>query len=406
MTRFRYKALNSAGELAEGEIEAASEQAAVAQLRESGHLPISFVESARDAAAAEKGGLFSRYRRLSHKQLVIFTRELARLIGAGVSLDRSLSILATVSDHAVERDLITRLIEDIRSGGTFADAIRAQGAPFGRLYINMVKAGEEGGALTVVLERLAEYLEKSREFRANIGAALIYPAILLVVSLLSLILLLTLVVPQFQRMFAEAGAALPLPTQIVIAVADWLQAYWWTLLLAALLLLLTIPKLLTRPGVKLRWDAFVLSLAGVGPLVRKIEVARFCRTLATLLSNGVVLLTALAIVKETLGNLALAGSVERIASSLKGGGTFSGPMLEDGVFPKLACHMVRVGEETGSLDQMLLDVADIYDKEVSQSLKKLLNLLEPLMILTLGVLIAAIIFSILLALLSINELAF
>ncbi|MCB1880855.1 MAG: type II secretion system F family protein [Chromatiaceae bacterium] len=406
MTRFRYKALNSAGELAEGEIEAASEQAAVAQLRESGHLPISFVESARDAAAAAQGGLFSRYRRLSHKQLVIFTRELARLIGAGVSLDRSLSILATVSDHAVERDLITRLIEDIRSGGTFADAIRAQGAPFGRLYINMVKAGEEGGALTVVLERLAEYLEKSREFRANIGAALIYPAILLVVSLLSLILLLTLVVPQFQRMFAEAGAALPLPTQIVIAVADWLQAYWWTLLLAALLLLLTIPKLLTRPGVKLRWDAFVLSLAGVGPLVRKIEVARFCRTLATLLSNGVVLLTALAIVKETLGNLALAGSVERIASSLKGGGTFSGPMLEDGVFPKLACHMVRVGEETGSLDQMLLDVADIYDKEVSQSLKKLLNLLEPLMILTLGVLIAAIIFSILLALLSINELAF
>ena len=143
-----------------------------------------------------------------------------------------------------------------------------------------------------------------------------------------------------------------------------------------------------------------------GPLVRKIEVARFCRTLATLLSNGVVLLTALAIVKETLGNLALAGSVERIASSLKGGGTFSGPMLEDGVFPKLACHMVRVGEETGSLDQMLLDVADIYDKEVSKSLKKLLNLLEPLMILTLGVLIAAIIFSILLALLSINELAF
>ena len=387
-------------------IEAASEQAAVAQLRESGHLPISFVESARDTAAAAQGGLFSRYRRLSHKQLVIFTRELARLIGAGVSLDRSLSILATVSDHAVERDLITRLIEDIRSGGTFADAIRAQGAPFGRLYINMVKAGEEGGALTVVLERLAEYLEKSREFRANIGAALIYPAILLVVSLLSLILLLTLVVPQFQRMFAEAGAALPLPTQIVIAVADWLQAYWWTLLLAALLLLLTIPKLLTRPGVKLRWDAFVLSLAGVGPLVRKIEVARFCRTLATLLSNGVVLLTALAIVKETLGNLALAGSVERIASSLKGGGTFSGPMLEDGVFPKLACHMVRVGEETGSLDQMLLDVADIYDKEVSQSLKKLLNLLEPLMILTLGVLIAAIIFSILLALLSINELAF
>jgi len=406
MTLFDYKALTRSGELLEGTIEAATEPAAVDQLRESGHLPISLTESARAAPAADGGGFFSRYQRLSQTQLTVFTRELARLIGAGVSLDRSLTILATVSDNPLERELITRLIEDIRGGGTFADAVRARGAPFGRLYINMVRAGEEGGALNIVLERLADYLEKSREFRANVSAALIYPAILLIVSLLSLILLLTLVVPQFQRMFDEAGAALPLPTQIVIAVADWLQSYWWVLLLLVLILLLGIPKLLQRPGVKLSWDAFLLSLVGVGPLIRKIEVARFCRTLATLLNNGVVLLTALAIVKETLGNLALAGSVERIARSLKGGGTFSGPMLEDGVFPKLACHMVRVGEETGNLDEMLMDVADIYDKEVGQSLKKLLNLLEPLMILTLGVLIAGIIFSILLALLSINELAF
>ena len=406
MTLFHYKALTPSGEVAEGEIEAASEQAAVARLRESGHLPISFEESVKSTASAGGGGLFSRYRRLSQPQLAVFTRELARLVGAGVSLDRSLTILATVSDNTVERDLITRLIEDIRAGGTFADAVRARGAPFGRLYINMVRAGEEGGALSIVLDRLADYLEKSREFRANIGAALIYPSILLIVSLLSLILLLTLVVPQFQRMFDEAGAALPLPTQIVIAMAEWLQNYWWTLLLLLLLLLLGIPRLISWPGVKQHWDKFLLSLVGIGPLVRKIEVARFCRTLATLLSNGVVLLTALAIVRETLGNLALAKSVERISTSLQGGGTFSGPMLEDGVFPKLACHMVRVGEETGSLDQMLMDVADIYDKDVAQSLKKLLNLLEPLMILTLGLLIAGIIFSILLALLNINELAF
>jgi len=406
MTLFHYKALTPAGEVSEGDIEAASEVAAVAQLRERGHLPISFVESTKSGVATGEGGGFSRYRRLSHTQLAIFTRELARLIGAGVSLDRSLTILASISDNAIEQRLITRLIEGIRAGGTFADVIRAQGAPFGRLYVNMVRAGEEGGALNIVLDRLADYLEKSREFRADISAALIYPTILLIVSLLSLILLLTLVVPQFQRMFDEAGAALPLPTQIVIAVADWLQSYWWTLLLLILLLLLGIPKLMTRPRVKLAWDEFLLSLYGIGPLVRKIEVARFCRTLSTLLSNGVVLLTALAIVKETLGNMALAKSVEDISSSLKGGGTFSGPMLEESEFPKLACHMVRVGEETGHLDEMLMDVADIYDKDVSQSLRKLLNLLEPLMILTLGVLIAGIIFSILLALLSINELAF
>lgn len=405
MTLFHYKALNPSGELAEGRMEAVNEQAAVAQLRESGYLPISFEESASGTAVAERGFL-SRYRRLSQTQLAIFTRELSRLIGAGVSLDRSLTILATVSDNAVEREMIKRLIEDIRAGGTFADAIKARGAPFGRLYVNMVKAGEEGGALPVVLERLADYLERSRELRANISTAMIYPAILLVVSVLSLILLLTFVVPQFQRMFEEAGAALPLPTQIVIAIADWLQNFWWVMLLVLLLLLISIPRLLNRPGIKQSWDRFMLSAAGIGPLLRKIEVARFCRTLATLLNNGVVLLTALAIVRETLGNLVLAQSVERIINSLKGGGTFSAPMLEDGLFPQLACHMVRVGEETGSLDQMLTDVADIYDKEVAHSLKKLLNLLEPLLILTLGVLIAGIIFSILLALLSINELAF
>lgn len=406
MTLYHFKALNPAGEIFEGDLEAASEAAAVERLRENGHLPISFVETAKSGASAEKSGLFTRYRQLSHAQLTVFTRELARLISAGVSLDRSLTILVSVSDNPVERELITRLIEDIRAGGTFADAIRARGAPFGRLYINMVRAGEAGGALNVVLERLADYLEKSREFRASIGAALIYPAILLVVSLVSLVLLLTLVVPQFQRMFDEAGAALPLPTRVVIAVADWLQDYWWVLLLLLLALLLGIPKLMARPGIRQRWDEFVLSLAGVGPLIRKIEVARFSRTLATLLSNGVVLLTALNIVRETLGNMTLAKSVETISSSLKGGGTFSGPMLEDGEFPKLACHMVRVGEETGRLDQMLMDVADIYDKEVSRSLTRLLSLMEPLLILTLGVLIAAIIFSILLALLSINELAF
>ncbi|HXK57356.1 MAG TPA: type II secretion system F family protein, partial [Gammaproteobacteria bacterium] len=323
MTLFHYKALTPAGEVSEGEIEAVSEQAAAARLRESGHLPISFEESVKGSYSTGSGGLFSRYRRLSQAQLSVFTRELSRLIGAGVSLDRSLTILATVSDHVVERDMITRLIEDIRAGGTFADAVRARGAPFSRLYFNMVRAGEEGGALNIVLERLADYLEKSREFRANIGAALIYPAILLIVSLLSLILLLTLVVPQFQRMFDEAGAVLPLPTRIVIAIADWVQNYWWALLLLLLVLLLSIPKLMARPGIKQRWDEFVLSLAGVGSLVRKIEVARFCRTLATLLSNGVGLLTALAIVRETLGNLALARSVERISRSLKGGGSFS-----------------------------------------------------------------------------------
>ncbi len=404
MPLYRYKAITPSGETVEGEMEAADEAAVIAYIKDKGQLPV------RAEQVSEKhvsdSGLLTRRGMVSRAQLTILTRELARLIGAGVSLDRSLTILAAVTDSAAERTLLTRLVEAIRGGASFADALKEQEGSFSRLYISMVRAGEEGGALRVVLDRLADYMEKSQAFRASIGAALIYPAILLSVSVLSLILLLTLVVPQFQRMFDEAGAALPLPTQIVIAIADWLQGNWWLLLLLLLLLLTLLPRLFARAGPRRAWDRFLLSLWGIGPLARKIEVARFCRTLSTLLSNGVVLLSALSIVKETMSNRILAEAVASIAERLKSGETLSAPMLEAGVFPKLACHMVRVGEETGRLEEMLGDVADIYDKEVQHSLKKMLALLEPLLILTLGVLIAAIIFSILIALLSINELAF
>lgn len=405
MPLFHYKAITQSGEVSEDEMEAASEEAVISRLKEVGHLPVR-VEQVQARSGSAAPGLLSRARGISRDQLNVFTRELARLIGAGVSLDKSLSILAAVADDEAGRKLVTRLIEEIRGGATFADALEAQGRAFSRLYISMVRAGEAGGALGLVLDRLADYLERAQQFRASISAALIYPAILLVVSLLSLILLLTFVVPQFQRMFDEAGAALPLPTQIVITIADWLQNYWWTLLLALLALLLLIPKAMAQPRFRESWDRFLLSLSGVGTLVRKIEIARFCRTLSTLLKNGVVLLTALSIVKETMNNRILANSVQSIAEGLKSGETLSRPMLEAGLFPKLACHMVRVGEETGRLDEMLMDVADIYDKEVQQSLKKMLSFLEPALILTLGVLIAGIIFSILIALLSINELAF
>ncbi|MCP3868268.1 MAG: type II secretion system F family protein [Gammaproteobacteria bacterium] len=405
MPVFRYKAIDPGGLVQEGELEAASEEAAIAHLKQGGQLPVSAQEVvARKRANGRR--LFSGGRSISRAQLTVITRELARLIGAGVPLEKSLTILISVSDVEVERKLLIRLVEEIRGGASFADAIEAQGNVFSRLYVSMVRAGEAGGALQIVLDRLADYLERSGEFRAEVSAAMIYPAILLTVSLLSLVLLLTFVVPQFQRMFDDAGATLPLPTQIVIGLADWMQNYWWTLLVGLLILLLTVPRLMSRPGVRLWWDGVLLSTAGIGTLVRKIEVARFSRTLSTLLSNGVVLLTALSIVKETLSNQVLGNSIKTVSEGLKVGKTLSSPMLEAGLFPKLACHMVRVGEETGRLDEMLMDVADIYDKEVQQSLKKMLGLLEPLMILTLGILIAGIIFSILLALLSINDLAF
>ena len=405
MPVFQYKAINTDGGVEEGEMEAASEAAVIAHLKQAGQLPVR-AEAISARKQIGRGRLFSAGKAVSRSQLTIITRELARLLGAGVSLERSLTILISVADDQAERKLLIRLVEEIRGGSSFADAVEAQGPVFNQLYVSMVRAGEAGGALQIVLDRLADYLERSGEFRAEITAAMIYPAILLTVSVLSLALLLIFVVPQFQRMFDEAGAVLPLPTRIVIGMADWMQNYWWTLLVLLLIILIGAPRLMSRPGPRQWWDGLLLSMAGVGNLVRKIEVARFSRTLATLLSNGVVLLTALHIVKETLTNSILSDSIKTVSERLKAGDTLSEPLLEAGLFPKLACHMVRVGEETGRLDQMLMDVADIYDKEVQQSLRKMLSLLEPLLILTLGVLIAGIIFSILVALLSINELAF
>ena len=405
MPVFQYKAINPDGGVDEGEMEAASEAAVIAHLKQVGQLPV----RAREIPVRKhfrRSRVLSSGNAVSRSQLTIITRELARLLGAGVSLEKSLTILISVADDQAEKRLLIRLVEEIRGGASFADAIEAQGPVFGHLYVSMVKAGEAGGALQIVLDRLADYLERSGEFRAEITTAMIYPAILLTVSLVSLALLLIFVVPQFEHMFDEAGAVLPFPTRVVIGMAEWLQNYWWTLLVVLLIVLLTAPRLMSRPGPRRWWDGLILSLPGIGHLVRKIEVARFSRTLSTLLSNGVVLLSALSIVRETLTNSILANSIRAVSESLKAGETLSGPLLEAGLFPKLACHMVRVGEETGRLDEMLMDVAEIYDKEVQQSLRKMLSLLEPLMILTLGVLIAGIIFSILIALLSINELAF
>ena len=405
MKNFHYKALNRGGDLLEGEMEAASKSAVIERLNEMGYLPIQ--------ALPHSGGRTSRkVRRLlqqegiSQSQLLVITRSLARMVGAGVPLARSLEILAEVGESEDERLLLQLLLSDIQAGKTFSDAIEARGSPFSRLYINMVRAGEIGGALNTVLERLSEYMERTAELRSTVISALIYPAILFVVSMLSLVLLLTMVVPQFQTMFDDAGAALPYATSVVLAISEWLQAYWWLILMTALAALVLIPRLYEIPGPRRSMDLFLLQLPGIGGLIKKIETARFCRTLSTLLSNGVILLSALTIVRETMSNQVMSASVQVIEKSLKAGEGLSRPLKESNLFPPLAAQMVHAGEESGHLESMLLDVANIYDQEVKDTLKRLLILLEPLLILTLGIMIAGIIISILMAMLTINELAF
>ena len=406
MPRYRYEAVDAAGEVLRDQLEAASPEAAIERLRDQGLLPLSVAET---KGGLLRGGLgqplFSKRRALSQKIIMLLTQQLSSLLNAGMPLDRALTILIGVIDDEQSKALLERVQEKVRGGSTLADALEAQGA-FSRFYLNMIRAGEAGGALEVVLKRLTEFLERSQALRETVTSALIYPLILLSVSALSVIVLLTFVVPQFQRLFADAGKALPLATQIVIAVGDGFRHYWWAGGVAILLLTAAMRQQLSQPESRIRWDRWFLRLPLFGDLIAKVETARLSRTLGTLLGNGVSLLNALTIVRETLSNRVLAGALGEVAEHVKTGRGLADPLLESGDFPKLAVQMVRVGEETGQLQEMLLQVADTYDAEVQTAVKRMLTLLEPAMILGLGVIIAGIIMSILVAILSLNDLAF
>jgi len=406
MPRYRYEAVDNAGEVLHDEIEAPTPEAAVERLRDQGLLPLSVKEA---QGGFLRGGLgqplFSKRRALSRKSVTLLTQQLANLLHAGMPLDRALTILISVSEDEQSRTLLERVQEKVRGGSSLADALEAQSA-FSRFYLNMIRAGETGGALEVVLKRLTEFLERSQALRETVTSALIYPIILLSVSALSVIILLTFVVPQFQQLFADAGKALPLATQIVIAVGDGFRHYWWVGALALVLIVAALRQQLSQPVSRARWDRWFLRLPLFGDLIAKVETARLSRTLGTLLGNGVSLLNALTIVRETLTNQVLATALGEVAEHVKTGRGLAEPLLEAGNFPKLAVQMIRVGEETGQLQEMLLQVADTYDGEVQTAVKRMLTLLEPAMILGLGVIIAGIIMSILVAILSLNELAF
>ncbi len=403
MTVYRYKAIASGGEVLEGQMEAASEDAVIARLSDLGHFPVR-AERLGTASPAGRTRISFR-RRMSRGELAIATRELSRLLAAGITLERSLQILGSISQAPPVEACLARLLERLRGGQSFADAVEAEGAPFDRVYVNIVRAGEAGAALPDVLARLSDYMARSREMQAQVVSAMIYPALLLGVAALSLMLLLTLVVPQFEQLFASAHATLPAPTRVVIGVARWTRDWWFVPLIVLLCILVLAPRLYRVPVLRRAWDAMLLALPVVGPAIRKIETARFCRTLASLLANDVPLLAALTVVRETVNNAVIAAALGEVAERLRSGEGIARPLAELRVLPDMAVHMIGVGEETARLDSMLADVGDIFDAEVAQTLKRLLALVEPILILSLGTLIGGIIVSILLAVLEVNKLA-
>ncbi|WP_133512152.1 type II secretion system F family protein [Candidatus Thiosymbion oneisti] len=400
MARFTYQAVRQDGEATEGELEAPDAGAVIRQLQGQGLIPLKI----RPAGGLSDRLRQGRVRPLTAKEIAVLTRELSTLLESGLTLDRSLQILIDLSPEERIVRVMTSLQRRVRGGSTFAAALEEQGGQFPRLYVNMVRAGEASGTLEVVLGRLADYLERTAELRETITSALIYPLILLVVAGLSVIMLLVFVVPQFSVLFADMGAALPVPTRIVIAVGDLFRDYWWALLAVVALIALAVERRLQDPAVRTRLDRRLLALPLFGDLIWKLETARFCHTLSTLLKNGLPLLSALNLSKEVVSNRKLSGLLDEVGEDLKHGRGLAEPVAQREILPQLALQMIRVGEESGHLDAMLAKVGEIYDKEVQASVKRLLTLLEPVLIVGLGILVAGIIISIIVPILGANEL--
>jgi general secretion pathway protein F len=394
------------GEVVEETREAENDSLLIIALQNEGVIPLKVRESKDNFLSfllpGSAGGL-----KISQKDIGVFTRELATLLGAGLPLDRSLSVLIDLTDeHSPIHRMTNSLLEKVKGGAPLSQALDAQGKVFSRFYLNMIRAGEAGGSLENVLERLADYLEQSKELRDTVSTAMIYPMILVIISFASVFLLLTFVVPQFTEMFENSGKELPLPTQVVVGVADILKTYWWAILAGILLLVALVKSQLSDSKKRRFWDYRFLNIPLVGDLIVKLQVASFSRTLETLLGNGVTLLSALSIARETLTNSAIADTVEKAAQSLKQGGGMSEVLIESGQFPKMALQMIKLGEETGRLQEMLEKVSVTYDKEIKTAIHRMLAMLEPALIVILGIVIAGIIISILMAILSVNDLAF
>jgi type II secretion system protein F len=396
---FLYRAADRGGRTIDGVMEAPDARAVIERLHKESYFPVRVAPHAQRKAWPTLGG-----HRVRQRDLLAMTQQLATLFEAGLPLDRALAILQELAPSAKLGEIVADLLRSVRGGASLSDALaKHHPRPFSRLYINMVRAGEKGGVLEVALRRLAEFLEARAAFTEAILSALAYPLVITTVGCGAVVFLLTFVIPRFATIFADLHQAIPLPTQILMAVSASMQSYWWIGVLAILAFILGWRVWTGTPEGRLQWDRLQLKLPRVGSLTMKVETARFLRTLGTMLKSGVPVLGALAVVGDMMSNQIFARSVQRLSDSVKRGGTVASGMREHGQFPSLAIHMVRVGEETGRLEEMLLKAAETLEGDVRTDLKRMIGLLEPAVILAMGVLVAFIVVAMLLAIFSIND---
>ena len=396
MAFYTYRATTRDGQIQEGQIEAQDEKSAIERLKNAGVILIKITAQKK---AKNKSGA-----RTSKDELQTFTAELYVLLNAGLPLDRSLNILSDVFESKGMKSVIESILTAIRGGKTFSDALLEHPKIFPRLYVNMIKAGEASGVLDVILEKLNEFLESTKELKDNVFSAMIYPVILLVTSILSIIMLLIFVVPRFSSLFNEMGGSLPPTTQMLMSMSTGLQNYWWALILMIAFAVFVFRTWINSASGKYKWDAFKLKV--LGDVIVKLEIARFCRTLGTLLKSGVPLLQALINSRDVTTNLVISEALEKIMKEAKEGKGIAVPLANTGIFPPLALSMIKVGEETGQMEDMLIKVAVTYEKSLKETIKRFVSLLGPIMILVLALIIGFIVVSMLLAIFSITDMPF
>lgn len=394
MPIFSYRATTPDGTIVEGVIEAADEPTAIDRLKNSGIIPLKINTSSE--GTRRKFSLMS-----SKGDILTFTTELSALLGAGLPIDRSLNILADISENKEMKNVIQSILRSIREGSSFSDALQKHSKVFPKLYVNMIRAGEAGGVLDIVLDKLNEFLESTRELKEHVFSAMIYPTILLITGGFSIIILLVYVLPKFSAIFAEMGTSLPLPTQALIKFSSIMQSSWWIIVLSAVSGCLAFRYYISSADGRYRWDALKLKL--MGDVIKKLETARFTRTLGTLLRSGVPLLQALKNSKDIISNRVIASAIDTVAKGAKEGKGIAGPLSGANVFPPLALSMIKVGEETGQLDTMLLKVASTYERSLRTAMKRFIGFLEPALILSMGLIIGFIVLSMLMGIFSMTE---
>ncbi len=424
MPKYDYVALDARGNETKGSIEVTSQNEAIGRVKEMGLFPTKIVEADKAPAkgsgkpgkgkapakgkGGKKGGAMNIQIKLpgigggvKPKILTTFTRQLATLVDAGLPLLRGLRVLEKQERNANLKGILSELALSIEGGSTFSEGLAQHPKVFNRLFVNMVKAGELGGVLEVVLKRLAEFSEKAQKIKGKVKAALFYPVAVMIVAVGILMLLMVFVVPKFQEVFAGMGMKLPWFTSFVLGISNIIKnnilETMGVLVVLVVIFLLVINK--TKIG-RLTWDKFKLKMPALGPVISKVAISRFTRTLGTLVSSGVPILQALTIVKETSGNVVISNAIGKVHESVKEGETITAPLEASGVFPPMVVSMVDVGEQTGAMPEMLLKIADNYDEEVDNAVAAMTSLLEPIMIVFLAVIVGSIVIAMFLPLIS------